>query len=233
MPNSYPDRRLSKLRCGPMCLLLVFISACLLSERPTAQKVTFEPVDNAYREPALLASRAAILEAVLWGDVARLEGWLTDDFGGGPVGRAHYIEVFMTDPEALRELGKALALGGDFRQGERGREFCAPYVYASYPRTLPAYFNTEAWPWAVILPSAEVRRQPSEQSSLLGVLGFELVHVEMGELSPGATWVKVRIPAGSGYMRSRDVRDPNDFVACLVPDDSGVWKLARFEENQF
>ena len=122
----------------------------------------------------------------------------------------------------LKELAAVLSLGGRF-EDESKQTFVAPYIWTDFPDTtsMPDYR-------VVVRRNAPVFKAPSERSSVLARLSYDVLRAMSAV--PGAIqgWSTVKLPNGRrGYMRDVDARAPSDTRA-YFSKVGGHWKLSGF-----
>jgi hypothetical protein len=208
------------------------------------------PVDEANREPEFLAFRDRFRAAVkernaefVIGSSAphlqrRFAGWL--DLPKSAFAAPAY------EAADWRELERAISLGGAFThtRGERTgrREFCAPYVYATYPEPLNVIVermaghdeNPESAPWPVLGERVPVYALPSADSRVLTTLSYHLV-IPSGSAAPGSPlvrWYEIFTPTGqAGWISADLLRSPSDYHACFA-QVKGAWTLVEFMRDR-
>lgn len=202
--------------------------------------VRVDPVDEAARSPSFVRFRQLFIAAVGAHDAAAVlamtEQTIRRDFQNSlpEPGRA-------SDPSdsTWTHLKDLLALGGAFttnRGVKRGRdEFCAPYVYSSYPYPLPDALSGGLDPWVILTDSAAVRLAPSLTAPVVASLDHQLVKAMAGKIpsrpGPGPTWAVVQLPSiDEGYVLDTEIRSPDDYHACFAEID-GEWMMVRFQRG--
>ncbi|HQZ38877.1 MAG TPA: hypothetical protein PLH72_07540 [Vicinamibacterales bacterium] len=204
--------------------------AVLPFEAGAQERFAFEPVDEAVSEPALYASRAALLEALRRRDKIALDRWLFDSLNGSGTERAIILARLAIGAEAAESLADLLTHGGKFVDQAR-TEFCAPY-WSRWPElaSLPPHLAFEGLPWVVIVPDAVVRSAPRADGRELGRLSLELVQVLPAEQADAAgQFVAVTYRGNRGYVLRSDVREIEGAgKACFRARGDG-WYLATFK----
>jgi hypothetical protein len=207
-----------------LMLVMVGIGAATprVSQR-TSSVVLFPPVDEAVRDPELMAVRSAILRAAVTRNVTALEPWLAADFEGGAIDR--WLTISARGKLLLEGLSELLTFGGAFVQPDL---FCAPFWHANRidHLALPDHLIFEGLPWVVVLPRTAVYAKPDHNSRVIGRLQLQLIRADY---PPVGEFNRVRFDGQQGYVDSAALVDPNeDRRACLGRRD-GEWRLVRFD----
>jgi hypothetical protein len=210
-----------------VCLLVVVLatgaSTAHRGQGPL-RVVPFPPVDEAVRDPDLMAVRAAILRASVARDVNALES-LRAPFSGRPGRPEGWLTTSARGRDLIVALGELLATGGAFVRPDL---FCAPYWHATRidVTKLPDHLVFEGLPWVVLLPQTPVFEKPDHESKTIGRLDLQLIEATF---PPVGNFNRVRFNGQHGYVDSAALADPNeDRRACLGRRD-GEWRLVRFE----
>jgi len=209
------------------------------------------PIDEAASAPDLKRTRDALLAAVKARDADAVMRFVSPDLVLENVGSENrdgrkILAEELKAPRALGEkdreywygLESSLSLGGAFTS-TRGalagrREFCAPYVYAAFPQSVPPEVQGETLPWALIRKDVELRAAPSANSGLLTRLSYALLQ------APGAVrrdpytdqmWQSVELSEGrEAFVPADEIRDPAGYHACLASIDAR-WVLSSFTRH--
>ncbi len=187
------------------------------------------PVDEAWRDPTLVAFRQQLREVVEARDGAALTRLLYSRIENGldaERGVRAFRQRWRLDEggEALWPvLERLLSLGGAFVRSSRGVQFCSPYVFVGFPPELDARVHGVAVGEAV-----ELRRAPRGDGALLRRLNHHLVRVSDWDgvrEAGGQVWLEVHTLDGSyGYVRREHVMRPIDYHACFLAMSPG-WRL--------
>ena len=203
------------------------------------------PTDEASQDPALLAFRDRLLDAVERRDIDAVIVMAAPNIHlsyGGDHGRDTLralllgIEDMPWSGEVYwQELETALALGGAIRQfGEdRGPVFCAPYTFFADVAPEMDPFETVL----VISDAAPLRSSPDADGAVVARLDHDIAQIVAN--SPGYDpddplapyWLRVRTADGAheGYLSSVDFRSPIDYRACFSQDlETGTWSWDQF-----
>jgi hypothetical protein len=194
---------------------------------PVEQGSSLRPVDESPRDPTFLVFRKRLLEAIRRRDrdylISVLHPNIRVSFGddGGIEDFKRYWKLDDPNTRIWEELGDLLRLGGTFQTDPQGRRrFCAPYVYSAYPSDAADPFQS----LVVIVDRAELHEKPDPDSSVIGVLGYNIVTIEAVK-NPPPGWRKVRTAGGKvGWIQQRFVRSHIDYRACFEKVD-GDWKM--------
>ncbi|WP_299660728.1 SH3 domain-containing protein [uncultured Ruegeria sp.] len=213
--------------------------ALLLCGPAFAQRQSFPPVDQAERDPDLLAFRADLLAKITAQDTESVVAaacpgiYLSHDSKGGPdefrlnltVPPEVLGEEFKDEVDELREaywsnLQNTLSQPGYF--DDQG-EFWMP---AHWQIALPASLD----PFTAYFVAAErvtLRQTPSRSGAIVGLISHEVVIVP--DYQPDETYQKVRLTDGTtGHMHSDFLTSMVGYRAALVKSDTGDWQLCTF-----
>jgi hypothetical protein len=226
----------------PLAIALIAIAGVATTRSVTPQltpkpgvRVQLRPVDQAEHNPSLRAARERLLQAVKQRDAAfvidmlapgfRLQGvtdYATEGLARGLRSTERELGAGITHAY-WRGLQGALTLGGAFsttRGAQDGRdEFCAPYVYAAYPPSLPAALQGEGNPWVVLGEDVPLLVEPRYDALVVARLSYDLVKVTNAEVRGelASSWTPVELAdRRQGYVPSELVRDPDDYHVCLA-----------------
>lgn len=200
------------------------------------QRFPFPFVDEAGQDPALKLFRDRLLLAAKQRDAkilaesmapelrAREQAWLHPPFSN----------------TIAYETERALALGGSFTT-VRGavfgrREFCAPYVYATFPNVAPRPIVSTFGPYAIIGDRVPARAKPRPDAPVVTYLSWELVKA-FGWLDADPQsrlqWAEVDLLDGrQGYVQEGQIRHPTDYHVCFARID-GRWLMTAFGRGQY
>lgn len=171
------------------------------------------PVDEAPRDPDLVAYRDQLLDAVRRRDVEALvfasDPNIRTSFGDG--GGSNALREMFARPEMWSELEQVLTHGGTFREGS----FWAPYVYSAWPDSV------DAFEWlAVIAKDAALRDAPNSRA--IATLSHDLVQ-RVAE--PEGGWQQVKTADGrTGFVEMKFVRSPVGYRAGFNKTDNR-WRM--------
>ena len=203
------------------------------------------PVDEAKREPSLLAAREALLEAISHGDAEHVKR-LIDPSSSPAAALVDALRVDANQRSAAKDLWvwtplkRALSLGGAFTTTKGAvygrREFCAPYAYANWP---PHWLlddmrdpDSGSEPWMVIGQGVAVRLAPSIQAPIVSRVSFEVLPVAalsaQDESGADLVWQRVILPDGRhGFVADSLLWGDMDYHVCFANVD-GQWRLTKF-----
>jgi hypothetical protein len=177
------------------------------------------PIDEAYRDPSLLAFRNDLLAAVERRDAAYLSEAVSPTikigFGGEPSTRSEFIKEWnlsASDSKVWDVLTRVLQNGGSFEQFLGRREFIAPYTFGVWPKNVDSFEYC-----AVMSPKASLYSQPDPEAAAVGTLSYELVKPESGGIcTQDHEWSKVSSGTGiSGFIQAKYLRSPIDYRAAF------------------
>jgi hypothetical protein len=206
--------------------------------------IPFPPVDEARNDPQLAAFRDTLLGIAKRRVVEELVAVAsaTVQIDGEPFAarlRRDFTDRVTPPWDAFRE---ALSLGGAFtttRGAIRGRrEFCAPYVYGTFPSTLPPWIGGENLPRAITRSTTPVFEAPDRSSRVLARLGHVIVeyldHVPPEAAEPNDRgWVLIALsPTRKGYVSADAARSPRDWHVCLA-NEAGRWQISAAAVDEF
>lgn len=204
-----------------------------------AQERRLEPVDEGAKDASWVAFKNRLLAALQKQDRRFLLS-ITDrnvrNTTSGERGIAEFQKQWDLASDASpiwRELSSALFLGSAYlkREPEKGKratqELCAPYLLAQWPHDVEPFGHG-----AVVARDTAARKEPSSAAALLQGLSYDLVNVtdwdvEDRDAATPQRWVKVRVPAGEGYVPAEHVRSPIELTACFVKGPNG-WRMTAF-----
>jgi hypothetical protein len=209
------------------------------AEAPQRDVPRLSPVDEGASDPEFRAYRERLLAAVRARDERALIALVAPDiflsFGGGEQGAGAFRttrKLWSRESEIWRELEEILTKGGVFRViTEERRQFCAPYVFASFPEEYDGFMNV-----AVTEPAAPLHAEPRDDSKVLATLAYEIVKPalfqppELNHEDEHKTpdWRKVETFDGiTGYIRESAIRSPLGYRACFEPRD-GAWAMTVY-----
>jgi hypothetical protein len=206
------------------------------------------PVDEAAQDVELKRTRDDLLEAVKSRHAEAVLRYVsanvvldsvTGDSQQGWQGLARSLNLKTTPGDTEHAdwtgLQAALALGGAFtttRGAVLGRkEFCAPYVFAAFPKRVPDSVHGESSPWALIRKDVEVREAPEASSRLITRLSYALLQAPGAvhrDAKTGRMWQEVDLPDGrEAYVPSDAIWNPDGAHVCLAKID-GRWLISAF-----
>jgi hypothetical protein len=176
------------------------------------------PVDEAPRDPSLVAFRTQLIDIVRRKDRAALlehvDPKIRTDFGDGG-GKAKF------DPDQYwSELDQILKLGGTFQKEGSEPRFWAPYVYSAWPESIDAFSHV-----AAVEPEVELRE--TIDGTAIAILEYDIVRREplpnMRESDDGSHHV-VTADGKKGWVDGLKTRSPVDYRMALVKKD-GKWVI--------
>lgn len=131
------------------------------------------------------------------------------------------------DSGVWQTMRETLQLGGAFNPNGKS-EYFAPYYFINMPEGMDQLYDL-----IVIQDHAPVYQEPSEISSAIGSIGWEIVTQPEGK-SPKfdanqSLWYPVQLSSGeTGYMKDSDVRSLADYRMGMKKQDNGEWIITHF-----
>jgi len=186
---------------------------------PVVKGPKLMPVDEATKDPSLVAFREELLAAVRKHDaeavVALSDPKIRTSFGGG--GGAQSLKRNLEQPGVWEDLERILTEGGSFQ----GESFWAPYVYSAWPDAHDAFASL-----AITGENVALRESPDANASVVATLSYDIVQ-RAGDVGrdPG-TWQNVKTADGrTGWVESRFVRSPVGYRAGFLENSEGKWRM--------
>ena len=213
-----------------VCATVVGLALCGCAVASQSTRVPYEPIDEASAEPALFATRAAVLDALLHSDRDALSRWLGAQLNGSDVGRDILIDMLAKGAESASALTEVLTHGGAFMGAGRSK-FCAPYWAARPPSvlSLPEHLVFEGLPGAVIVTQSVVRARPDASAPEIGRLSLELVQVFFTEQAdPEGRFVQITFGRTRAFVERSDVREIEGAKTACFDLVDGAWRLTTF-----
>lgn len=213
--------------------------AMLICGSAAAQRQAFPPVDEAGRDPSLLAFRNELLADIAARNTDAVVAkacpdiYLSHSTAGGP---EEFRMNLAVPPESLAE---------EFRDEADGlRDFYWSQLQETVSQ--PGYFDElgEFWMphhWQITLPASldpftafyvtsdtiTLRQTPSRGAAILALISHEIVIVP--DFQPDAEYQKIRLTDGTaGYLLSDFLVSMTGYRAAFVKSDAGDWQLCTF-----
>ncbi|HEX8619197.1 MAG TPA: SH3 domain-containing protein [Thermoanaerobaculia bacterium] len=144
---------------------------------PAATGPKLMPVDEAPRDPSLVAYRNQLLAAIRSRDAnavaALVDPKIRTSFGDG--GGAAEFRKALAREGAMEDLELVLSNGGTFL-GDEARAFWAPYVYSAWPEKYDAFQS-----FAAMGPNVPLRESKNPNSPVVTTLSYDIVTQVMTE----------------------------------------------------
>ncbi len=197
------------------------------------------PVDHAERDLSFYEFRQKMLQAIDQKEPEILMNMLDQRIwvDHKKRGMKHFLKLWQpesADTELWSVLGAVLNMGGTFVRSELGVQFCAPYVYTTFPDSLDPFGYG-----AVIKKRTVLKAGSSRSSRTISTLSYDLVKVhDWRSVSDSdgehiSNWIKVTSLNGQeGYVDKSDVRSPTDYAACFLYTNNKGWKLNSLMNNE-
>jgi hypothetical protein len=191
------------------------------STAPAVNGPKLMPVDDAPQDPALVAYRNQLLEAVRRRDaaavVALVDPKIRTSFGDG--GGADELRKTLEKEGVLDDLELVLSRGGTFQGEGEARSFWAPYVYSAWPDAHDAFQSL-----AVIEDNVPLRETRDASSPVVATLAYDIVTLVMSENEVR----QVKTADGKvGWVDARYVRSPVGYRAGFNKVQ-GQWRMNAF-----
>ena len=201
-------------------------AAALLTSILLTAQTKLLPVDESASDPQFSkfyqSFRTAVSQKDAKGLLSILDPEVETELDGdkGPRAFERYWNPSDSKSKVWTELAAVTGLGGSFSTEQGTRMFCAPYTYSKFPDAIDSFDHG-----VILRANVELRSRPSESSPVVGKLSHDIVKVPSWEASrTDAGWIRVATRAGTGYVRSTDIRSPIDFRACFHRK-GGRWLL--------
>lgn len=184
------------------------------------------PVDEATKDPSLVAFRTQLLDIVRRKDTAALlavvEPTIRTTFGGGG-GVADLRKQWKlddADSHLWNELDEIFRNGGKFQQGGDTSRFWAPYVYSAWPDSHDAFAY-----FAILGENVPLRSGPTDSAPPVALLSHDIVEgIESAQEHP-PDFRRIRTAdKREGWVAAKNVRSPIGYRAGLVKKN-GTWKI--------
>jgi len=217
-------------------LLLRGVSARAQADLPP---LLYLPTDEAVLEPALFATRAALLSALQAKDEPGVRRWLRGGTSEDDDGLRGQVWRILTSDTATGAVMEVLTHGGKFVRPGRS-QFCAPYwkdAQAFKRRVATSeYGGYEGSSWLVVTPDVAMRSRPSPGAPVVRQLSLEVLKVMPFGDPPGSRWgldaTGVFQWVGLGSARGwvewsaiRDVSDNDSDAVCFIRIND-TWRLS-------
>jgi hypothetical protein len=218
------------VRNWPLFTVGAIIFGLAGTQLAAAQNLRLEPVDEASRNPAFAAYRAALLDAVRRRDtdfvVARAGQKIKLSFGGDH-GRENFRLALTGEDEwqgepYWRELQTVLELGGVFMDDGA---FCTPYLACIDVPGCPDCNPFETV--YVIRKDALARTEPHPGAKVAAKLSWNVLQLDY-ETSGAEGWYPVKLPPGrTVFLSTKDARMAVDYRARFEKTAEG-WRMTVF-----
>ena len=221
-------------------LLLRGVTARAQADLPP---LLYLPTDEAVLEPALFATRAALLSALQAKDRPGVRRWLRAGTGEDDDWFRGEVSTILTSDTSTGAVMEVLAHGGKFVRPGRSR-FCAPYWKDSEAFRMQVgtsdYGGNEGAAWLVVTPDVAMRSRPSPGAPVVRQLSFEVLknpYDDPPRSMPGldATGVFAWVGLGSarGFVERSAIRDlsfTNSDAVCFTRIND-TWRLAEIVDR--
>lgn len=212
--------------------IVSFLIALALAGAAHAQATRLVPVDQAAQDPSFVQFRKQLIDAARRHDerfvLSVVDPKIKNGFGGND-GIAEFRKFWRPErPNSplYDTLVSMLRLGGTFSDVEGEREFCAPYVFSTFPQDVDAFENV-----AVIVDGAPLKAAASSKSLTVARLSYDILQIDRKRSVPikGApgkyAWYRAKLADGrSGFVEARNVRSPIDYRAYFAKV-GGRWTM--------
>jgi hypothetical protein len=207
------------IKYAPHVALFVALSV-VAPQAQQCRPCTLPPVDEAHKDASLIVFRERLLYDIRRRDADRVTQAIAVDILQGHKSVAASLQTAGSDTWLWLE--RALTLGGGFMKRTNGGQarFCAPYVYATFPKELPLELQQEGGPWVLIGADVPVHQSPSSTSPVRLRLSHAIVRIGDGFSPadpPRPDWLEIRLEKGMrGWVAAGSIRDPADTHVCLT-----------------
>lgn len=186
-----------------------------------AQSAVVRPVDEATRQPDLVAFRNELLASLARNDTAAVLAKFSPevklDFGGGE--GIELLRERLREGELWRALEDVLANGGRFLEDST---FYAPWWF---------HVDTDdpVEQWVVIGDGVRVRAEPRAESGVVATLSYMVVMDDTAAAPDvSADWVAIRLKDGRrGFVAARFVRRTFGYRVG-IRREGGQWRIIYF-----
>lgn len=195
------------------------------------------PVDEAPRDPSLVAFRQNLLGVIARRDPSALLSALSPDVGlgfSGESGREAFEEQWdlKTNPKASdiwRVMNDVLRGGGVWQEGPDGNAwFSAPYVFSTYD-------GRDAFEQSVITGAGvNVRAEPRTGATILTQLSYDIVDLATPPANAGTPlriggydygWTAIELPGGKrGFVSDKYITSPVGYRV-IIEQTNGKWQI--------
>lgn len=189
---------------------------------PTVKGPKLMPVDEAPKDPSLVAFRDELLAAVRRRDadavVALADPKIRTSFGGG--GGAADFKRNLTQKGVWEDFERLLTQGGSFLEGTEG-SFWAPYVYSDWPEAHDAFASL-----AVTSQNVPLRESADQNAPVIATLSYDIVQ-RAGDIGRDVgAWQNVKTADGrTGWVEATSVRSPVGYRAGFLKNKDGKWQI--------
>lgn len=209
-----------------------FLIVLALAGVAHAQATRLVPVDQAAQDPSFVQFRKQLIEAARRHDarfaLSIVDPKIKNGFGGND-GIAEFRKFWRPESRDSRlfdVLLDMLALGGTFSTKAGHREFCAPYVFSTFPQDVDAFENV-----AVIFDGAPLKAAPKATADMVAHLSYDILEVNPrlsvpvnGRSGKYAWYFVKRADGRKGFVEARYVRSPIDYRA-YFSKQGGRWMM--------
>lgn len=200
---------------------LAFALFALLMAFAPASAKTFEPVNEAGKDPELAALIATLVKACDEKDFKPFEAAMSPNaiasFGGdeGVEGFKREHDIDNPDTPFWAEFKTALLLGGAFMEDGL---YGAPYVYANWPEDLDGYEYIVA-----VGDSTKLFSKPGADGVVVADVTHQFLQIVDGPTPPPQGWLIVKANGKQGFVKAHQARSPNDYRAVFQKTTNRWW----------
>ena len=219
-------------------LLLPGVSARAQADLPP---LLYLPTDEAVLEPALFATRAALLSALQAKDWPGVRRWLRAGTGEDDERFRGEVSDILTSDTSTGAVMEVLTHGGKFVRPGRSR-FCAPYwkdaqAFKDQVGTSD-YSGYEGGSWLVVTPDVAMRSRPSPGAPVVRQLSLEVLQNpyegpprSMRGLDATGVFEWVGLGSARGFVERSAIRDvsTNDSDAVCFTRINDTWRLSSID----
>jgi hypothetical protein len=217
--------KIARPRLRRLAVIALAMVSCFAAQ---AAELKHEPVDEAWKDPTLVAFRKDLLAAVKRHDVkyvvARAARNIKLSFGGyaGRKTLREWLRLEGMRETYWRELEGVFSLGGVFTGKDT---FCIPYVACI---DVPGCPDCDPYETVYVLSKdAKAYAAMNTKSPVVARLSYDVLQMDYSkDVIEG--WMAVGLPGGGvGYVTGPDFRTAVDYRA-LLRKRKGVWQIDVF-----
>ncbi|HEV7765239.1 MAG TPA: SH3 domain-containing protein [Thermoanaerobaculia bacterium] len=184
---------------------------------PAVQGPKLAPVDEAGKDPSLVAFREELLAAVRSRNADAVielsDPKIRTSFGDG--GGSAALRTALK-PGVWENFELLLSQGGSFQ----GESFWAPYVYSAWPDAHDAFTSL-----AITGENIPLRESRDAGSRVIATLSRDIVQ-RAGEPGDQGEWQQVKTADGhTGWVEARYVSSPVGYRAGFLKNKEGKWQM--------
>ena len=226
---------------GLLLLLGLLLRGVTARAQADLPPLLYLPTDEAVLEPALFATRAALLSALQAKDWPGVRRWLRAGTGEDDERFRGKVSDILTSDTSTGAVMEVLTHGGKFVRPGRSR-FCAPYwkdaqAFKDQVGTSD-YSGYEGGSWLVVTPDVAMRSRPSPGAPVVRQLSLEVLQNpyddpprSMWRLDATGVFQWVGLGSARGFVERSAIRDvtTNDSDAVCFTRINDTWRLSSID----